>query len=193
MPSRNAKRGRGGGPKTEAGRARSAQNARRHGLSLNIAKLEQYSSEREELARSIAGPEAGEATDAVAQQIADAEFDLRRVRQVREELFTELAASVDAPIEATAAKITRSESALIEKIRILEGRKRPLKNQEAVLTRLRLALERLKTAPGASRRRGASASPLDQLISIERYERRALSRRRKAISKLLEISDVCED
>src|SRR5262245_21474598 len=89
---RNARRCTG--PRTAAGKARSAQNARRHGLT-RPARADPVLARRiEVLARAIlnvGGTEYGAATDADcrawAERIAVAQIDLIRVRQARRALY----------------------------------------------------------------------------------------------------------
>jgi hypothetical protein len=78
------------GPRTAAGKARSARNARRHGLTLPVLDDPALSSEAEALARAIAGPKADAERHAAAGRIAEAQIDLVRVRRARRQLMAEL-------------------------------------------------------------------------------------------------------
>jgi hypothetical protein len=72
------------GPKTLAGRARSARNALRHGLNVPIADLEVFSPEVERLAETISGSRPGDAQlERHVRLVAEAQIDMHRVRQAR--------------------------------------------------------------------------------------------------------------
>ena len=77
----NARRSRG--PITTAGRARAAQNARRHGLSRPVRNDPACARDIAALARHIAGAHAGAEQLALAGCIAAAQVDLMRVRRAR--------------------------------------------------------------------------------------------------------------
>jgi hypothetical protein len=82
----NANRANAGastGPKTARGRAHSARNAHRHGLSLPVLADRALSEEVEALAREIAGAGATPEIHEFARRIAEAQIDLRRVRLAR--------------------------------------------------------------------------------------------------------------
>src|SRR5262245_50261122 len=76
------------GPKTLQGKARSAQNARRHGLSLSVLADPNYSAEAKKLAREIAGEGASPEILELAHRIAEAQINLLRVRQARHDLLS---------------------------------------------------------------------------------------------------------
>src|SRR5262245_24030956 len=75
------------GPRTAAGRARSAQNARRHGLGSPVLSNPALSAEVEMIAQRIAGDANPELLE-LARRIAEAEVDVIRVRRVRTELIS---------------------------------------------------------------------------------------------------------
>jgi len=79
----NARRSRG--PITAAGRARAAQNARRHGLSRPVRNDPACASDIAALARAIAGAHAGAEELALAGGIAAAQVELMRMRCARRE------------------------------------------------------------------------------------------------------------
>jgi len=68
------------GPKTTHGRTRTTRNALRHGLSLSLYPNPALSEEVQALLREIAGPDANAEIQGLAQCIAEAQIDLRRVR-----------------------------------------------------------------------------------------------------------------
>jgi hypothetical protein len=72
------------GPKSAAGKARSARNARRYGLSIPIWRDRSLASEAEALAREIAGDGASPEILELARRVAEAQIDIIRVRKTRQ-------------------------------------------------------------------------------------------------------------
>jgi hypothetical protein len=75
------------GPRTVAGKARSALNARRHGLAQLVVRDPTWSQEVNALAAAIAGADADARRYELACAIAAAQIDLVRVARARRELF----------------------------------------------------------------------------------------------------------
>jgi hypothetical protein len=76
------------GPHTAPGRARAARNSLRHLLSLPVCSNRALSEEVETLAKEIAGPGTNAQIQELARQVAEAEIDLRRVRNARHQLLS---------------------------------------------------------------------------------------------------------
>ena len=76
------------GPRTSAGKAISARNARRHGLNLSALRDPALAEEIAALAREIAGPDASARRFELACRVAAAQLDLLGVRRARHELFS---------------------------------------------------------------------------------------------------------
>jgi len=76
------------GPRTAAGKARSARNAKRHGLNVPIASEPALLPAVEALAQRIAGPAADPAKLERARRIAEAGAQLQRVRAHKLGLMT---------------------------------------------------------------------------------------------------------
>ena len=71
------------GPKTKAGKARSARNALRHGLNIPVASDPALVPQAEAIARKIAGPHAKAEALEQARRIGEAQVELNRVRSLR--------------------------------------------------------------------------------------------------------------
>ena len=98
------------GPRTAAGKAVAARNARRYGLSLPVLQDPALWHEVEELAREIETSVASERLDPrpheLARRIAEAQLDLVRVRRARLQVLTE-AQSETQPERAAAVELVR--------------------------------------------------------------------------------------
>jgi hypothetical protein len=152
------------GPKTAAGRARAARNARRHGLRVPVLSDPVLSPQVEAMAREIAGDASPELIE-LARRIAEAELDVMRVRQVRNDLLGQAFSNLDHRFSISP---------------------QPAGNEAEMQPTL--SIER-KPPPDL----GAKQLPIDepeiandlpdlrQFSTIDSYERRALSRRKSAI------------
>jgi len=157
------------GPKTAEGRARSIRNARRHGLSLPVLSDPLSSQEVEELAREIAGTSANAEIHELARRIAEAQIDLRRVRHARHAF---LASAIGDPDYESPSKL-RTKSTKARQLARIRG---------PVPVILRPLLTSLGTKPEGPEKFATILSDMGRrLAAMDRYERRALSRRKFAI------------
>jgi hypothetical protein len=157
------------GPKTSAGRATAARNSRRHSLAIPIPSDPALSAEVDAIAQMIAGNDSPELIEA-ARRIAEAEVDVIRVRRARRELLSQtLSASRGRPI---GPRRLRQRLELLDRaVRITtKGRMLPTELSDALI-RMEAEEERSKMLPFFG----------PEFAVIDRYERRALSRRKFAI------------
>jgi hypothetical protein len=158
------------GPRTRGGRARSAKNAFRHGLSMPVQSDQRFDEEMQALAREIAGPHAGPHIQILALRVAEAQVDVRRVRHLRHQFLSD---KLSDPHYATQAnERTNAE--------VLRGLFRNVRHPMAALAKL------LPSTPsqGPDKFANILLQEAKRLHAMDRYERRALSRRKFAIRAL---------
>jgi hypothetical protein len=159
------------GPKTADGRARSARNALRHALSLPVCYNATLSEEVEALAREIAGPEASAEIQDLARQVAEAQPDLRRVRHARHQFLSDRFSDPYYESRAT----TREKIALIKYL---------LRSNAPDLSGTGMVQSLTSTLEGPQKLATVLSQEVKTLLAMDRYERRALSRRKFAIRTL---------
>jgi hypothetical protein len=157
------------GPKTARGRVASASNALRHGFSLPVYSDSALSEEVEALARQIAGTDAAAEIQELARRVAEAQVDLRRVRFARHRFLSD---ALSEPYYESRA-VTRAKVALLSRLLQLgAGNMLVPAAVEKVLT---------STSEGPHNFAFVLSQERKGLFAMDRYERRALSRRRFAI------------
>ena len=159
------------GAKTPDGRARSAKNALRHGLSLTVHLDPGWSQEVDVLAKLIAGPGASPELQELARRVADAQVDLRRVRHARHQLLT----------EKLSEPYYESRKDLRRKVNVVLHLLKP-SAPEISMDHLGAFLE--ATPQGPLKFATILSNETEKSLAMNRYERRALSRRKFAIRAL---------
>jgi hypothetical protein len=163
------------GPRTAVGKIRASRNALKHGLSIPIASDPQISAEIEALAHKIMGENPVPALLPFARQIADAQLDLNRVRRARHALLLD---AHDAPDESPELLKNKARIArLFRKHGIEPG---PARSPLRGLVNVFFDLIRKQPRP-VQRVAIAFGEMASKLATLDRYERRALSRRKFAV------------
>ena len=162
------------GPKSAAGRLRSARNSRRHGLSIPVTCDPKLSADVEHAALEIVGANAGARLTQLARPVAEAQIDLLRVRRARH--------SVMEPIFDDPRSVHTTQAASMGYARALTGIDKLLERGMPIPRELTERVERR----GESEERFTlvTSKCTQSLAAMDRYERRALSRRKKAIRAL---------
>jgi hypothetical protein len=137
-------------------------------LSLPVYSDPVWSEEVEALAQAIIGTDSKPEIKELARRIAEAQVDLRRVRHARHQILSQALSDPDYQSEAMLGK----KSALV--IRCLRhlGPSAPLQDE---------VMEFLSSKPQGPYKLATIADKTRQLLALDRYERRALSRRKFAI------------
>ncbi len=160
------------GPQTARGRARSARNAFRHGLSLPVESDQLLCEQVQTLTRQIAGSDTSVHTQILAHRIAEAQVDLLRVRYARHRLLSE---QLGNPDYVSPTIVLKQFRAVLHFARHF-GADTPLPAD---------LLEFVESKPeGPFKVAIILSDNARQLEALDRYERRALSRRKFAIRAL---------
>lgn len=155
------------GPKTAAGGRRSARNALRHGLSLPVYSDPTLYAEVEALAHAIAGTDAVPAVKNAALVVAEAQIDLCRVRIARHNLLSE---KMNNPYYESRAAMRQKVPLLLTLLK-----KCPDIPLDTVTRYFPVAPD------GLQKMLTIFIEQADKLRALDRYERRARSRRKSAI------------
>jgi hypothetical protein len=168
------------GPRTQQGRARTSQNALRHGLAVPVSLLPGATDHIAQMARLIARDELFQ----VAREIAEAQIDLMRIRRMKHELLSDPKAREKPVSRKTVSANARETKRITNLVEQLERKNQltPEFEEEMIHQVLTLTGEPLEPQP-QSLEAGMDVLA-DRLASFYRYERRALSRRKKAIRAL---------
>jgi hypothetical protein len=163
------------GPKSPAGKKRAAQNARRHGFSLSIHSEPALSTDAENLAREIAGEGATPAILELARRVAEAQIDLKRIRQAR---LDRLSRHLNDP------EYRRPDPNFRLKIRVVKFLNRKMGPSSPFASYPPEFAQLYWNPQGAKKHTYVLADLAGLLNAFDRYEQRALSRRKFAIREL---------
>jgi len=173
------------GPKTMEGRQRSSQNAYRHGLSIAVSQNPAMPQNTHRVALAITGGDTNPTILDLGRQVAEAQLDLLRIRQTRTRVLTEERfQKVDLKKSQMPKQPKRVyRSANYGKPGTINGKKILTPEEEDELfNRLLKSLDAAMLPPPPSMKE--MFNTIEKIDALERYERRALSRRKKALRAL---------
>ena len=158
------------GPRSAAGKKRASRNSLRHGLSALIPSRTQRTEYIDRLARKIAGDKTDPVTLECAHAAAEAEFDLWQVPRVK-------AATID-------RILAFGEFESLHTIKSVQQATRFLGALDRGGLTIPTVVESVSPLPSPEPERTAEAvrRALPELLKLDRYERRAAARRRRALS-----------
>jgi hypothetical protein len=161
------------GPKTSAGKARSATNALRYGLAISIWSEPTLAPQAEAIALGIVGPNADAKALGWARRIAEAQVDLNRVRSLRTQMIARVLSDprCDSPFGP------------IQQVRLINRFLNRVERGTVGVVDIDTMNEVLnpEALEGDAKLQKILIESYVELTRLDRYERRALSRRKTAI------------
>jgi hypothetical protein len=183
------------GPKSREGKARSRVNALKHGLAVSASTIPALAPDVMHLARLIVEENEGDPVVwEAARQVASAAIDVVRARRARTELLGQMSQGAYflpvPPLEPMPTQfLSYKSSSLDERIRAVHDGTidELLRRDSAGVMRVFKVHEKTQQVIQRNAQVRRSLSEWDRLERLDRYERRALSRRDKAIRLLDEV------
>jgi hypothetical protein len=163
------------GPRTAWGKARAAQNAWRHGLNRSAIADPVLFEQFERLTQALADETADNEICQLAQRVAEAQIELQRVRYARHQLLSCL---MSIPKYDSEANLRKKDKMVLHCLRTT-GPFTPMPDD---------VVEFVYSWPeGPEKLTTILMDKVHQLFLLDRYERRALSRRKFAIRAFEEV------
>jgi hypothetical protein len=188
MPSprkRAANRGnaqRSTGPRTPEGKAQSRLNGLKHGLAIPATALPELASDLAQLAQTLAGEAADDPiVREAALRVAEAALDVLRARRAKGALLARLGHDPACPPASSAREPMPTQGPHRRPARAARTQTIRTATEEPWLDAF---LPTQATRDDHNRQAHQHAPDWDQLHKLDRYERRALSRRNRAIKAL---------
>jgi hypothetical protein len=160
------------GPRTIAGKGRSAQNAFRHGLNVSVWSEPALAPQAEAIARKLVGASLDVERLEWARRIGEAQVDLDRVRSLRRDAITRMLADPMA-----------GQPIGVKQVRILDRFLTRVERDKVGVLDIEMVNDvlRPRRLDGEAKLALILADKTGELARLDRYERRALSRRKNAI------------
>lgn len=176
------------GPKSREGKARAAQNAYRHGLSIPAGMLPECSPAVASYVAQLIGEGAPDQVRAAAIEFAEAQVDVDRVRLARQSLYQDSTTRLMRPTIRDAQEATKKRLRYLNSLFRVDNKLGLVFIVKFSKEELHARIEELTLTPKPLSLEESMGKLAPKLTKLWRYERRALSCRDKAAERL---RDLC--